>query len=339
MLPCKLPIVQAPMAGVQDSALAIAVSQAGGLGSLPCAMLTTAALTRELEKLRDAGVDAYNLNFFCHTDPTPDAHTDTIWRSALSPYFAEWGVDPDSPSNAPSRTPFSDESLETIRSFQPKVVSFHFGLPKVEWLDEIKSWGGQVWSSATTLHEAKWLIEHGADALIAQGVEAGGHRGMFLTQDLATQIETRDLLALIKGSCDIPVIAAGGISHPDQVASLLKAGAAATQVGTAYLCCHEAKTSALHRKLLLSPEAEHTQLTNLLSGRPARGMVNRLMRELGPISEIAPEFPLAGAALTKLRATAEKAGSTDFSPLWCGTDASGCREQSAADQTRWLAGG
>ena len=325
------------MAGVQDSALAIAVSRAGGLGSLPCAMLTPEALSRELETIDAAGLAAYNLNFFCHQEPQPDQLVEAEWRKLLAPYYKEYGVEAANLPVGASRQPFSEATLELIRPFRPPVVSFHFGLPRSEWVDQIKGWGGKVWSSATTLEEANWLANHGADVLIAQGVEAGGHRGMFLTSELATQGQTRDLLAAITQVVDVPVIAAGGIATPGQVKQYLDSGAIAVQVGTAFLLCEEATTSALHRELLESDAATNTRLTNLFSGRPARGIVNRLMSELGPMNSSAPAFPLATAALLPLRAAAEQQGKTDFSPLWCGTDPSGCRAVSAAEQVQWLA--
>ncbi|MBM96955.1 MAG: 2-nitropropane dioxygenase [Oceanospirillaceae bacterium] len=349
----KLPIVQAPMAGVQNSALTIAVANAGGIGSLPCAMLTPDALASELEVIRAAGIKTYNLNFFCHQQPDPDTEREAKWRQALAPFYQEHGINSDDVPAGAGRLPFSEASLEVIRPYQPPIVSFHFGLPKADWLDEIKTWGGKVWSSATTLEEALWLEAHGADAVIVQGIEAGGHRGMFLTDDLDAQPGTEALLQAVLDAVNIPVIAAGGIASPEHVKAVLDKGAAAAQVGTAYLLCDEATTTPIHRELLKAEAAgfQHstatqqstatqpstTRLTNLLSGRPARGLVNRLMDELGPISEAPPEFPLATAALVPLRAAAEKQGKGDFSPLWCGTDASGCREVSAAEQTQWLA--
>lgn len=336
-VPARLPIIQAPMAGVQGSALAIAVAKGGGVGSLPCAMLSSDALSRELATIRASGCSTYNLNFFCHPEPTPDEAREARWRSALAPYYLEHKIDQRAIVKGAARTPFSAEHLAIIAPYKPPIVSFHFGLPRRDWLEDIKSWGGRVWSSATTPEEASWLAGHGADAVIAQGIEAGGHRGMFLTQDLASQTSTLALLRAIKNTTDIPVIAAGGMANPEHVAKAMDAGAWAVQIGTSYLCCTEASTSSLHRSLLLQRKpSPKTYLTNLLSGRPARGIMNRLMQELGPLSEIAPEFPGAAAALAPLRAAAEKQGKTDFSPLWCGTDASGCREVDACTHTQWL---
>ncbi len=334
--PCDLPLVQAPMAGVQDGALATAVARAGGLGSLPCAMLTPERLVIELEGLKNAGVDTYNLNFFCHTQPEPDDDRERVWRDTLAPYYAEFGIDAERIKAGPVRQPFSAATLEAIRPFKPPVVSFHFGLPKAAWIEEIRSWGGQVWSSATTVEEGCWLEAQGADVVIAQGVEAGGHRGMFLTKDLATQRPTLELLRNLLQVVAVPVVAAGGLATPAKVAGALDAGAWAVQVGSAYLCCDEATTSPLHRERLRRGGAHITQLTNLFSGRPARGIVNRVMEELGPLSSRVPEFPLASTALAPLRSAAESRGRADFTPLWCGTDSSGCRSVSAAEQTQWL---
>jgi len=336
-LGAALQIIQAPMAGVQGSALAIAVSNAGGLGSLPCAMLTLDAMRKELEAIR-AGTDRpYNVNFFCHAPPGPDAGRDAAWRAALAPYYRELRIDPGAVPAGPARAPFSSEAAEVLEEFRPAVVSFHFGLPPAGLLERAKSWGAKVLSSATTVEEACWLEARGADAIIAQGTEAGGHRGMFLSEDLTTQVGLFALLPQIARKVKIPVIAAGGIADAKGVAAAMTLGAAAVQVGTAYLLCPEATTSAVHRAALKSEAARHTALTNLFSGRPARGIVNRVMRELGPISAAVPAFPLAASAMAPLRARAESSGSPDFSPLWCGQNVSGCKEIPAAELTRELA--
>lgn len=326
------------MAGVQTSALTIAVSQAGGLGSLPCAMLTHDALRAELAAIAASSIRPYQINFFAHTPPTPNASRERAWRTALAPYYAEFGIDPGTIPTGPGRMPFSREALDLIAPFRPPVVSFHFGLPADELLAPIRAWGGKILSSATTLAEAHWLSARGVDAIIAQGLEAGGHRGMFLSDDLTTQVGTLPLVRQIVRDVDKPVIAAGGIADAAGVAAVLQLGAVAAQVGTAYLLCDEATTSAIHRQALTSAATEHTALTNLFTGRPARGIVNRLMRELGPISALAPAFPLATSAVAPLRAKAEAIGSGDFSPLWSGQNASGCRTIPADRMTRQLAG-
>ncbi|MCU0941557.1 MAG: nitronate monooxygenase [Hydrogenophaga sp.] len=332
------PLIQAPMAGVQGAALALAAGDAGGLGSLPCAMLAPDAMQRELRLLADAG-RPFNVNFFCHTPPEPDAARENAWRSALAPYFAEIGVDPASVPAGPGRLPFSEAAADALEPFKPRVVSFHFGLPSPALLARVKGWGSMVLSSATTVDEAVWLEAHGADAVIAQGLEAGGHRGHFLSHDLSLQSGTFALLPQIKGAVRVPVIAAGGIADAAGVRAAMALGADGVQVGTAYLCSAEATTSAVHRAALQSEAARHTQLTTLFSGRPARGIANRVMRELGPMNPAAPAFPLATAAIAPLRAHWEARGRGDFSPLWSGQNAQGCRAAPAADITRALLAG
>lgn len=334
-----LPVIQAPLAGVQGSALAIAVSEAGGLGSLPCAMLSPEALEKELSAIHVATDKPYNVNFFCHRPPQPSVEREAAWRTALTPYYAEFGIDPAGIPAGPGRHPFSAETADIVEAFRPSVVSFHFGLPSAELLARVRKWGAKVVSSATTVEEALWLEAHGADAIIAQGLEAGGHRGHFLNHDLSVQSGTFALLPRIVHAVKLPVIAAGGIVDARGVAAALALGAAGVQVGTAYLLCPEATTSAVHRAALKSSAAGHTALTNLFTGRPARGIVNRAMRELGPLSPAAQEFPLATSAIAPLRAAAESRGSGDFSPLWCGQNVLGCREVGAAEITRGLVEG
>lgn len=339
LLGVELPIVQAPMAGVQLSALAIAVSNAGALGSLPCAMLSPEAMRKELEAIRAATSRPCNVNFFCHVPPRPDAARESRWRAALGPYFSEYGIDGAAIPAGAGRNPFSAESAAVLEEFKPRVVSFHFGLPEASLLARVKLWGAKVLGCATTVDEARWLEAHGADAIIAQGVEAGGHRGNFLSADLTTQLGTFALVPQVVRAVRVPVIAAGGIADARGVAAVLALGAVAAQVGTAYLLCPEATTSAVHRAALKSDGSSHTALTNLITGRPARGIVNRVMRELGPMSDAPPEFPLATAAIAPLRAKAEAQGRGDFSPLWSGQNATGCKEVPAAQLTRELASG
>jgi nitronate monooxygenase len=333
----ELPIIQAPMAGVQASALAVAVSNAGGLGSLPCAMLTAESMCKELEAIKAQTGKPYNVNFFCHVPPLPSAEREAAWRAALAPYYREYGIDPEKIPVGAGRTPFSAEYADALEAFRPPVVSFHFGLPPQELLARVQRWGAKILSSATTVAEARWLEARGVDAIIAQGVEAGGHRGMFLTDDLTTQVGTFALLPQVVRAVKVPVIAAGGIADAQGVAAAMALGAAGVQVGTAYLLCAEATITKLHRAALKSEAARHTALSNLFTGRPSRGIVNRLMRELGPLSDVPPPFPLAASAIAPLRAKAEAQGSGDFSPLWSGQNATGCREIPAAQLTRELA--
>jgi nitronate monooxygenase len=336
LLRIDLPLIQAPMAGSQGSALAIAVSNAGGLGSLPCALLGPDTIRKELAAIRAATSKPYNVNFFVHRQPQPDAARDATWRKLLAPYYAELGIDPSAIQSGPARLPFSDDAADVLEEFKPAVVSFHFGLPSAPLVARVKSWGSQVWSSATTVDEARWLEAHGANAVIAQGFEAGGHRGNFLSDDLSTQVGTFALVQQIAKAVRVPVIAAGGIADANGVKAAMQLGAAAAQVGTAYLLCPESTTSSVHRAALRSEAAARTALTNVFTGRAARGIVNRLMRELGPINSAAPSFPLAASAISPLRMRAEAQGSGDFSPLWAGQSARGCRAIAAADLTRML---
>jgi nitronate monooxygenase len=339
LLGIDLPILQSPMAGAQGSAMAIAVSDAGGLGALPCAMLGPEAIEREITAIRSATGRPFNVNFFCHAAPAPSPEREAAWRGALAPYYRERGIDPSSIASGPARSPFSHEAADVLEPFRPSVMSFHFGLPAPDLLARVRAWGSVILCSATTVDEARWLEERGVDAVIAQGVEAGGHRGSFLSDDVTTQVGTLSLVPQIASAVRIPVIAAGGIADARGVAAALALGASAVQVGTAFLLCPEATTSAVHRAALKSDAARHTALTNVFTGRPARGIVNRLMRELGPMSLAAPAFPLAAEAVAPLRASDAATGGADFTPLWSGQNATGCREVDAASIVRDLVRG
>lgn len=337
LLGIELPIIQAPMAGVQGSALSVAVSNAGGLGSLPCALLDTDGIRRELSTIKSQTRRPYNVNFFCHAELPADAGQQARWQSLLSPYYQEFGIREEQVVAGPGRAAFNAAAAELVEAFRPPVVSFHFGLPAEDLMARVKSAGAKVLSSATTVAEARWLESRGADVIIAQGLEAGGHRAIFLTDELTTQMGTLALLPQVIRAVKLPVIAAGGIADARGVAAALSLGAAGVQLGTAYLLCPEATTTPIHRAALQSPAAAHTALTNLFTGRPSRGIVNRLMRELGPINPSVPVFPHATASVMPLRAKAESQGSGDFSPLWSGQNVSGCKPVPAAELTLELA--
>lgn len=378
----RWPLIQAPMAGSQGAALAVAVAQAGGLGSIPAAMLTPQGLAEELRRVAGglgvhglgtegswsqgqgqgqgqrlgqgtepegsggggtggAGLEGeggggigapqvkglpVNVNFFCHKMPSAEASAMQAWHAVLAPYAAEWGIDLSTAPTGPVRQPFDSAMAEVLEIWRPAVVSFHFGLPEPALLERVKAWGARILSSATTVAEARWLEAQGVDAVIAQGLEAGGHRGLFLSEDLSTQAGTMALLPQVARAVSVPVVAAGGVADAAGVRAAFALGATAVQVGTAFLGCPEATTTAIHRQALAQAQQEAvdgggevaTALTRLFSGRPARGLVNRLMRELGPLHTAAPPFPLASLALQPLRQKAEAAGRSDFSPLWCG---------------------
>jgi nitronate monooxygenase len=333
----ELPIVQAPVAGAMNWELAAEVAAAGGLGSLPCAMLNPEQVRSEMGKIRTRTKNPINLNFFCHTPPVPNNTREARWRDRLAPYYRELAVDPAAPIPSSNRTAFDAVMCDVVEETKPDVVSFHFGLPAEPLLGRLKAAGFPVMSSATTAAEARWLEERGVAAVIAQGYEAGGHRGMFLSDDLAAQVGTFALIPQVVDAVKVPVIAAGGVTDARGIAAAFALGAAGVQMGTAYLWSPEAKISAPHRAALRSGRDDGTAVTNLMTGRPARGFVNRVMRDIGPISDVAPEFPLAAGALAPLRAKAEAQGSGDFSPLWAGQAASLGRTLPAGELTRKLA--
>ncbi|HEY5102218.1 MAG TPA: nitronate monooxygenase family protein [Steroidobacteraceae bacterium] len=332
-----VPIVQAPMAGAGTSQLAIAVSEAGGLGSLPCGQMTVAQAREAMDTTCRGTSRSMNVNFFCHAAPVWDDERAAAWRARLAPYYAEHGLDPAVQLPSASRNSFDADYCTIVEDYKPQVVSFHFGLPDRSLLERVKAAGAKVISSATTVAEARWLAQRGCDAIIAQGLEAGGHRGNFLTEDMATQIGTFALVPQIADAVDVPVIAAGGVADARGIVAAFALGAAAVQIGTAYLYCPEAHISALHLQALRNAADDATLITNVFTGRPARGIANRMVREVGPISPYAPAYPLAGAALAALRTSAERAASSDFTNLWSGQAARLAREMPAGDLTRLLA--
>ncbi len=340
LLGIEVPIVQAPMAGAQGSALATAVSEAGGLGSLPCSLLDSDGVRREFTAFRAATSRPVNLNFFCHARSAKDGAIDARWRDVLTSYYAEFGLGSDTPTVDVDLEPFDAARCELVEDLRPEVVSFHFGLPDESLLIRVKDTGARVLSSATTVAEARWLAERGCDAIIAQGAEAGGHRGMFLRPglgDVASQIGTMALVPQVADSVDVPVIAAGGIADGRGIAAAFMLGASGVQVGTGYLLCPEAEISSLHRLALRSEAASDTALTNVFTGRPARSIVTRLMREVGPLTADAPPFPRASGALLPLRRAAENVDDTAFTSLWSGQAVRLASELPAGELTRALA--
>jgi nitronate monooxygenase len=337
LLGIEHPIIQAPMAGANASEMVIAVSEAGGLGSLPCAMLSPDQVRTELGIIRQRTARPINLNFFCHRLPRNDPARMAAWKQRLEPYYVELGLDPKAPTPAATRAPFDSTMCDLVVEFAPEVVSFHFGLPERGLLERVKATGAKILCSATSVDEARWLEREGCDAIIAQGAEAGGHRGVFLSEDISTQPGTMALVPQVVDAVRVPVIAAGGIADARGIVAAFALGASAVQIGTAYLFCQEATIGPAHRTALASAKDNATALTNVLTGRPARSLVNRLVREVGPMSELAPEFPLAAGAVAPLRAKAEAAGSGDFTPLWSGQSASLSRALPAGELTKQLA--
>jgi nitronate monooxygenase len=337
LLGIDLPIIQAPMAGLATSAMAAAVAEVGGLGSLGCAVLSADQIRAELSAIRRQTSKPINLNFFCHTSPATDPAREAAWRGRLKSYYVELGLDPEMPVSTLTFAPFGSAHCDLVAELKPEVVSFHFGLPNEDLLGRVKAVGAKILSSATSVKEAIWLEQRGCDAIITQGLEAGGHRGMFLSDNVSTQAGTMALVPQVADAVVVPVIAAGGIADERGIAAAFMLGASGVQMGTAYLFCPEANVSPLHRQALKTAQDDQTVLTNVLSGRAARAIVNRIVRELGPMTEHASAFPLAGAALAPLRSGSEPSGSDDFTPLWSGQAARLGRELPAGELTVRLA--
>jgi nitronate monooxygenase len=332
----EVPIIQAPMANSTGVEVAIEVATAGGLGALPCAVLEPKEIEAGIERFRKRTKAPLNCNFFCHHAAPDDPQHDRAWLAHLLPYFTAYDIDPPPIPLPAGHAPFGEAECTLVEALRPEIVSFHFGLPDAALFARVKATGCKVLSSATSLREATFLAEHGVDVIIAQGAEAGGHRGMFLESDVAAQVGTFALVRAISASLDVPVIAAGGIADGRAIAAAFSLGASAVQIGTAYLLCHEAWTHPVHRELLADP-ARETAITNVLTGRPARSIVNRFMREQGFVNAAAPAFPRGRPAITPLRKKAEAEGRMDFSPLWSGQAAKLPPPMGAADLTRWLA--
>ena len=333
----EIPIVQAPMAGVQDVDVMIGAADGGALGSLPCAMISAEKAREQVHIFRQRISAPLNMNFFCHTPVDADAAREAGWRKRLEAYYKELGLDPGMTVQAANRAPFDAQMCELVEELKPEVVSFHFGLPDKALLKRIKAAGSIVIGSATIVKEAVWLEQNGADAVIAQGAEAGGHRGMFLTQNIASQPGTMSLVPQVVDAVKVPVIAAGGIADGRGIAAAFALGAAGVQIGTAYLRTPESKVSALGQAALAAAADDATVITNVMTGRPARGVMNRVMREVGPVSPDAPAFPHAATVFAPLKGAAEKLGRVDFTNLWAGQSVALGRQIGAADLTRALA--
>jgi nitronate monooxygenase len=334
----EFPIVLAPMAGVMDHELVIAAAQGGALGSLPCAMIPVEKAREQINIVRQRVAAPINLNFFCHIPVAADPAREAGWKARLAPYYRGLGLDPAAPVAAANRAPFDEAMCALVEEMKPEVVSFHFGLPDLALVRRVKAAGAIVMSSATVVKEAIWLEEHGADVIIAQGAEAGGHRGMFLTENIAEQPGTFALVPQVVDAVKVPVIAAGGIADGRGIAAAFALGASGVQIGTAYLRCPESTVIAPARVALAQAHDDSTVITNVMTGRPARGVANRVMREVGPISPDAPDFPHAATSLGPLKAAAEKLGKVDFTNLWAGQAVRMGRDMPATELTRALAG-
>ena len=326
----KHPIIQAPMANGGGVELCIAAIEGGALGSLPCGMLSVDQIREQVGDVRRAASGPLNLNFLCHR--MPEGADDSAWRALLQPYYNELGIEPGGPGQL--RLPFDGAACAAVEELRPEVVSFHYGLPSDALLDRAKATGAIILSSATTVAEAIWLEQRGVDAIIAQGLEAGGHSGRFLGSDPAEALGLFSLLPLIVDAVSVPVIAAGGIADGRGIAAALTLGASAVQVATAYLLTDESLIAPPFKDLL---PRRATVMTNLYSGGLARAARGRLIDELDAIREEAPPFPLASAALMPLWQAAQERGEWDFLLPLAGQSASLAKAMPAAEQTRQLA--
>src|SRR5262245_38567651 len=336
LLGIDLPIIQAPMSGATTSAMTVAVADAGGLGSLAGAMLSLNEVRHEFGSIRARTRKPINLNFFCHAEPTSDPARETAWRRQLRSYYVELGLSPETPTAALSIAPFSDAHCDLVADLKPEVVSFHFGLPRENLVSRVKAAGCKILSSASSVKEAVWLEKRGCDAIIAQGWEAGGHRGMFLCESVAMQVGTMALVPQVVDAVDVPIIAAGGIADGRGIAAAFALGASAVQIGTAYLFCPEASIDPVYQQALQAVQDDQTIITNIFTGRPARAIANRIARELAPMADDVPAFPLAANALKPLSVKSKATGSGDFTPHWSGQAASLGRTLPARELTRLL---
>ncbi len=335
LLGIDLPLIQAPMAGVSTPELAAAVSNAGGLGSLGVAMMTPAQLHEAVGKLRGLTNKSFNLNFFVHEEPQLDGYDAAPIQKALTPLYRDFGLGsvPGPASPAPT---FNAEALAIVLELAPRIVSFHFGLPDALSIAALKEAGIVILGCATTTAEARALEKGGVDAIIAQGHEAGGHRGTFLDRvDLGT-VGTMALVPQVVDAVRVPVIAAGGIADARGIAAAFMLGAEAVQIGTAYMACPEASVHPVHRKALSELSDHATTVTKLFSGRPARAIRNHLTEGLHDFEGRAAPFPAQRGLVAPLIAASTKANRAEFMQLWSGQAAALARAEPAAEKTTRL---
>jgi nitronate monooxygenase len=325
----RFPIIVAPMASAAGPELAIAALKAGALGSLPCALLGPAQMRQQAFETRAAVGGPIHLNFFCHD--MPDEVDETAWQALLAPYYKACDVAPPEGQDI-MRLPFSEDQCVAVEAIRPDIVSFHFGLPGPALPARVKAAGALILASATTVREAQWLEAQGVDAIIAQGAEAGGHASYFLDGAPETHMGLFALLPQVVDAVAVPVVAAGGIADVRGLAAAFVLGASGVQMGTAFLHGPESRITPMHRAALKSPDAANTQFTRLFTGRPARGIQNRLMRELGAMNPAPPPFPHASTALAPLKAAAEARGDASFSALWAGQASLLATPMSAGDR-------
>ncbi len=336
LLKVEVPIIQAPMAGSTTPALAAAVSNAGAMGSIGCATLSADDLRATADQLRAATNRPFNLNFFAHDPPQPDPETDARTRARLAPFYEELGLGEVPAASHPRFATFGPEVLSALLEIAPPVVSFHFGLPGREALEALHGAGCRILCSATTVAEAKALEASGIDAIIAQGWEAGGHRGTFDTSFEDFGVGTMALVPQVVDAVDLPVIAAGGIADGRGIAAAFALGAAGVQMGTAFLSCNETNISEAHRSALDQASDQDTRLTRAFSGRPARARTNRYIEAMAERREPLPAFPAMYAFSGPLEQESTARGMPDFQFLLYGQAAALNRKLPAGELVRTL---
>ena len=331
-------IIQAPMAGVSTVSLAAAVSNAGGLGSLGLGHLSTAQAQSQIKELKAATNQPFNVNFFCHQPVAPYPAREQKWLELLQPYFAEFSASPPKQLHPSYQTALQNPELIAMLCHErPAIVSFHFGLPEPEALAALKQAGIKVWGCATNLYEAIALQQAGVDAMIAQGIEAGGHRGVFNSDPTEDkQIGLTALIPLLRQYIDLPLIAAGGIMNGAGIAAALHLGADAAQMGTAFILCPESAANESYRANIQSAKALETAITAVISGRPARGIKNRMHTEIAELQAYLPDYPVAYNAAKALHAAASQHNNQDFAAHWAGQGAPLARALPAADLVQLL---
>jgi nitronate monooxygenase len=321
------PVIQAPMSGFTPPALAAAVSNAGALGSIGCATLPPVAVREQVAILREATNRPFNVNFFVHARPRANPQAIASVQAKLAPYFDEFELGP-VPEPKELFPTFDEERLDLVLALRPRVVSFHFGLPEASAVRQIKEAGCVILSSATTVAEARSLEANGADVVIAQGFEAGGHRGSFSNSPGAGMVGTMALVPQIVDAVHIPVVAAGGIADGRGLAAAFALGASGAQIGTAFLGCPEATVSPLHRAQLRTATDDGTELTRAFTGRPARALRTSFIAQMADTEPL--EFPLQTSLLGPLWQLPSEEARAAFTPFWAGQAAPLVRELPAS---------
>ncbi|QOY94557.1 nitronate monooxygenase [Massilia sp. UMI-21] len=338
-LDIRHPIIQAPMAGISTPALAAAVSETGGLGSIAIGTSSVPQARAAIAAVRDQTSRPFNVNVFAHAPAQSDPAREAAWLDWLRPHFARFGAEPPAALSEIYRSFLDDEAMfALLLEARPAVVSFHFGLPPQAWIDALKAAGITLFATATSLDEALRIEAAGIDVIVAQGIEAGGHRGIFDPSSPDPALPTFDLLEQLRANLALPLVAAGGIMDGRHIRSAFRHGASAVQMGSAFIACPESMAPPHHRALIARGGSLQTVLSPVISGRPARGIVNRLFTEVGAAGHPPlPDYPIAYDAAKALHAAAAGKGSQEYSVNWGGVNFAQARAMPAAELVATLA--